>query len=74
MKEEIHPEIFEAPVSCVGCGSVFTTLTTVKEIKINVCNACHPFYTGKQKLVDTEGRVDRFKRKYQKNTVPPPAQ
>jgi large subunit ribosomal protein L31 len=64
MKDEIHPEYFEATVFCAGCSNTFTTGSTLKEIRVNVCSACHPFYTGTQKLVDTEGRVDRFKRKY----------
>ena len=66
MKEGIHPQYFEAKVSCAGCGSEFVTGSTVPEIRINVCSNCHPFYTGKQKFVDAEGRVDRFKRKYAK--------
>ena len=66
MKNEGHPEYFEATVYCGGCGSTFTTGSTVKEIRINVCSVCHPFYSGTQKIVDAEGRVDRFKRKYAK--------
>lgn len=66
MREGIHPEYFEATVHCNGCGTSFTTGATVKEIRINVCSACHPFYTGTQKLIDAEGRVDKFKRKYAK--------
>ena len=64
MKAEIHPKYFQAKVSCAGCGNTFTTGSTLEEIRIAVCSACHPFYTGKQKLVDAEGRLDRFKRKY----------
>lgn len=66
MKENIHPEYFQATVYCGGCGSTFTTGATVSEIRVNVCSVCHPFYSGKQKLLDAEGRVDRFKRKYAK--------
>jgi len=66
MKAEIHPQYFETSVHCVGCGSTFVTGSTVPEIRINVCSLCHPFYSGKQKLLDAEGRVDRFKRKYAK--------
>lgn len=66
MKEGIHPKYFEATVRCHGCGSSFVTGSTQPEISINVCSECHPFYTGKQKFVDTEGRVDRFRRKYAK--------
>ncbi len=74
MKDSIHPEYFEATVFCAGCNNTFTTGSTLKEIRVNVCSACHPFYTGTQKLVDTEGRVDRFKRKYANLTKPAAAQ
>lgn len=64
MKAEIHPTYYsDAQVVCV-CGNTFTTGSTMKEIKIDICSECHPFYTGKQKLVDTEGRVEKFKKKY----------
>ena len=64
MKSEIHPNYHtDAQVVCV-CGNSFTTGSTMKEIKIDICSECHPFYTGKQKLVDTEGRVEKFKKKY----------
>ena len=63
MKEGIHPEFFEATVTC-GCGNKFTTGSTKKELRVDVCSKCHPFFTGKQKLVDTGGRVDRFKKRY----------
>ncbi|RMG41788.1 MAG: 50S ribosomal protein L31 [Candidatus Dadabacteria bacterium] len=66
MREGIHPEYYEATVTCAGCGTTFVTGSTVPEIKINVCSNCHPFYSGKQKIVDSEGRVDAFKRKYAK--------
>lgn len=66
MKDEIHPKYFDTTVHCVGCGSSFVTGSTVPEIRINVCSSCHPFFSGKQKLLDAEGRVDRFKRKYSK--------
>ncbi len=66
MKPEIHPTYYtDAQVVCV-CGNSFTTGSTLKEIKIDICSECHPFYTGKQKLVDTEGRVEKFKKKYAK--------
>lgn len=64
MKAEIHPEYVECSVSC-ACGNNFTTRATQEAIKIEICNACHPFFTGKQKIIDTAGRVERFKRKYQ---------
>jgi large subunit ribosomal protein L31 len=64
MKAEIHPTYFtEAKVSCV-CGNTFTTGSVMKEINVDICSACHPFFSGKQKLVDTEGRVEKFKKKY----------
>ena len=65
MRQGIHPEYTETTVSC-SCGNTFTTRATVDTIKVELCNECHPFYTGKQKLVDTGGRVDRFKRKLAK--------
>jgi large subunit ribosomal protein L31 len=61
MKTGIHPELFETTVHCNGCNTTFTTHTTVKEISVEICSNCHPFYTGKQKLIDTAGRVDKFK-------------
>ena len=64
MKAEIHPNYhIDAQVVCV-CGNTFQTGSTLKEIKIDICSECHPFFTGKQKLVDTEGRVEKFKKKY----------
>ena len=65
MKTNIHPKYVECRVAC-GCGNEFTTRATVSELKIEICNACHPFFTGKQKLVDAAGRVDRFLKKYGK--------
>ncbi len=63
MRPEIHPEYTESKVSC-SCGNVFTTRSTKGELHVELCNQCHPFYTGKQKLVDTGGRVERFNKKY----------
>jgi len=63
MKADIHPTYVECNVSCV-CGNKFQTYSAVPEIKIEICNKCHPFFTGKQKIIDTAGRVERFKRKY----------
>lgn len=66
MKPEIHPKYFtDATVVCV-CGHTFKTGSTMKELRVDICSNCHPFYTGKQKLMDTEGRIERFKRKYAK--------
>lgn len=67
MKADIHPAYAEINVTC-SCGSIFTTRSTVgKDLTIEVCAQCHPFYTGKQKMLDTGGRVDRFRRKYGMN-------
>jgi large subunit ribosomal protein L31 len=63
MKTEIHPTYVEATVTC-SCGNTFTTRSTKPTLRTELCNACHPFYTGKQKLVDTGGRVERFERRY----------
>lgn len=63
MKKGIHPEYYKATVQC-ACGNRFETGSTVKDIKVEICSKCHPFFTGKQKLVDSAGRVERFKRKY----------
>jgi large subunit ribosomal protein L31 len=66
MREEIHPEYKAITVTC-GCGNVFETGSTLgKELSVEVCSECHPFYTGKQKIVDTAGRVDKFRKKYAK--------
>jgi large subunit ribosomal protein L31 len=67
MKTDIHPEYVESRVHC-SCGNEFTTRSTLKEMRVELCSECHPFYTGKQKLVDTGGRVERFQRRYQKST------
>jgi len=64
MRSEGHPNYYASAVTCAGCGSTFTIGSTIPEIKITICSNCHPFYTGKQKLIDTEGRIDRFKKKY----------
>jgi len=63
MKDDIHPKYFETVVTC-GCGNSFQTRSTKQELKVDICNACHPFYTGKQKFVDTEGRIEKFKNKF----------
>jgi len=63
MKTEIHPTYEVATVHC-SCGNTFTTRSTDSELRVELCNECHPFYTGKQKLVDTGGRVERFERRY----------
>lgn len=63
MREGIHPEYKKAIVKC-ACGNTFETGSTKEELKVEICSACHPFFTGRQKLVDTGGRVERFKKKY----------
>ena len=63
MKEGIHPTYEQTTIRC-ACGNVFTTGSTKKDIRVEICSKCHPFYTGKQKLVDTGGRVDRFNKRF----------
>jgi len=63
MKTDIHPTYATATVKC-ACGNVFQTRSTFAEISLDICSNCHPFYTGKQKLIDTAGRVERFRQKY----------
>lgn len=65
MKEKIHPRYYNARVIC-SCGNVFETGATKPELKVEICSRCHPFYTGEQRIVDTEGRVERLARKYGK--------
>lgn len=65
MKEGIHPQYGEAEVSC-ACGNRFTTRSTRSDIRLEICSACHPFFTGKVKLVDTAGRIEKFQKKYGK--------
>jgi large subunit ribosomal protein L31 len=72
VKENIHPNYIECQVAC-ACGAQWVTRSTKKEIQVEICSSCHPFYTGKQKLVDTAGRVERFQRKYGKKTEATPA-
>ena len=63
MKEKIHPKYVETTITC-NCGSVIHTRSTKQNIRVEICSSCHPFFTGKQKLLDTEGRVERFTKKY----------
>lgn len=65
MKEGIHPELHLITVTC-SCGSSFETHSTKKDLRLELCNECHPFYTGQQKLIDSAGRVERFRRRYSK--------
>ena len=66
MKKDIHPEYHECTVTCTSCGATFKTGSTLKEIKVDTCSNCHPFYTGKQRFVAADGRVDKFNKKLQK--------
>ena len=68
MKTGIHPEYFETKIRC-ACGNEVQTHSTVRDIHVDICSNCHPFYTGKQKLVDTAGRIEKFNRKYGKPKV-----
>ncbi len=63
MKPGIHPDYQECAVAC-GCGNTFVTRSTAKVMKVDICSACHPFYTGRQKFVDTAGRIDKFNKKF----------
>ena len=65
MKKGIHPGYHETKITCV-CGNVIETRSTVKDIHVEICSSCHPFFTGKQKLMDTAGRVERYRKKYAK--------
>ncbi len=65
MKPEIHPQYYAVEATCV-CGNTITTGSTRPTIQVDICSACHPFYTGQQKIVDTEGRVEKFKKRYAK--------
>ena len=67
MKDGIHPDYKETSVKC-GCGNSFTTRSTREELKIDICNECHPFYTGKLKFIDAAGRIDKFKKKFAAGT------
>jgi large subunit ribosomal protein L31 len=73
MKKDIHPKYEEATVHC-SCGNTFTTRSTKSDLHIELCSQCHPFYTGKQKLVDSGGRVERFKRRYDRKAEPAKAE
>ena len=73
MKPDIHPEYRKSVITCV-CGNTFETRSTLGNLHVEICSNCHPFYTGKQKLLDSAGRVERFNRKYAKKTPEAPAQ
>lgn len=66
MKKDIHPKIVACTVTC-SCGNTFETTSEKSEMRIDICNMCHPFYTGSERMVDTAGRVDKFNKRYAKN-------
>jgi len=63
MKPDIHPEVKETTIAC-ACGAIFKTMSVSDDMKVEICSKCHPFFTGKRKIVDTAGRVEKFRRKY----------
>ncbi|MBW1697884.1 MAG: 50S ribosomal protein L31 [Deltaproteobacteria bacterium] len=65
MKDNIHPEYYKTTITC-ACGNVIEAGSTKKDIRVEICSKCHPFFTGKQKLVDSAGRIERFRKKYEK--------
>ncbi len=65
MKKDIHPEYADTSVTC-ACGNIIEAGSTKKDIRVEICSKCHPFFTGKQKLIDTAGRIERFRKKYAK--------
>ncbi len=65
MKQDIYPDYKVTTISC-ACGETFQTRSTKENVRLDICSVCHPFFTGKQKLIDTEGRVDKFRKKYKK--------
>jgi len=71
MRDGIHPENHEVMVVC-ACGNTFKTRSTKKDLRVEICSSCHPFFTGKQKLVDSAGRVERFQKRYQKTGADAP--
>jgi len=67
MKKDLHPEYHELEITC-ACGNSFKTRSTAPEMKVEICSSCHPFFTGKQKLIDSAGRVERFQKRYGKSS------
>ncbi len=63
MKKDLHPDVVDCKVSC-ACGNTFDTKSVKSEIKVEICNECHPFFTGSERMVDTAGRIDKFKKRY----------
>ena len=68
MKPDIHPEFIETTISC-ACGTTYVTRSTVPDLRVAICSKCHPFFTGRQRLVDTAGRVEKFQRKYGRKPI-----
>ena len=68
MKPDIHPEFIETTISC-ACGNTYATRSTVPDLRVAICSKCHPFFTGRQRLVDTAGRVEKFQRKYGRKPI-----
>lgn len=68
MKPDIHPEYVETTITC-ACGTSYATRSTVPELRVAICSKCHPFFTGRQRLVDTAGRVEKFQRKYGRKPI-----
>jgi large subunit ribosomal protein L31 len=73
MKKDIHPKVYDTVIKC-ACGANIETKSTEKEIRVESCSNCHPFFTGKQKLLDTAGRIERFRKKYGRTTEQTPEQ
>jgi len=73
MRKGIHPEYYSTTIQCSGCGNSFTTGATVAELRVTICNNCHPFYTGTQKIVDSLGRVGKFNKKYGNSSLISPS-
>jgi large subunit ribosomal protein L31 len=67
MKPDTHPNYYQARVSCASCGTEFTVGSTVEELRVDICSSCHPFYTGKQTIVDTAGQVERFQKRLERS-------
>ena len=65
MKPDIHPKVYETTITCGTCGTVWPTLSTKQNLRVDICSNCHPFFTGEQRIVDTAGQVDRFMRRLQ---------
>ena len=68
MRPDIHPDYLETTISC-ACGTTYTTRSTVPDLRVAICSKCHPFFTGRQRLVDTAGRVEKFQRKYGRKPI-----